>query len=619
MSKPSIYTPIATGSTVPRDIRDRLSDIPNVKDFGAIGDGVTDDSLAFSAATTAANGKPVFVPQGSYVINNNISGKFFSYGKVNVTGTGKVIIYNLLNANLATTVTNGVIDTELYSTVTCVLNGNTTLSFINTPTEDFKTIYLIFEGSYNVTWPDNVIANDYRDSILSPNNKIIKITTLTKGNVWIVENVIEVLKDSISIEVDCSSNNNRINVSGTYYYVYKVPFTLYNTNISVTVNWGDGSPVEILTSADFSQSFSDAPYHVYAQGQTPIVTFTTYKENFSKLYYIANYSGTFTNIEINGSSTYSVNYAPAKGIKSIRNFIPFKGVCKNGSSSQSSDNSYYRMFESYQGSTILDTVFEGCTNITSFSETFANSKISSIPENLFEDCTNATDFSGCFKGCTSLTYIVENLFKDYTNATTFSSCFENCTSLTGVTGNIFENCTSATDFSSCFRGCTHLSMLSANMFKNCTSASNFSSCFKGCSITFEEDLFKYCTNATNFSNCFENQVSVSDIPQNLFKYCTNAHNFSSCFSGCTTLTEYDVPENLFKDCANITNLSGCFRNCTGIEALTLRFTALNISQVTQFVTAPGEYTIYVPEGSLSYMTFTDNIVLRDLGVTVIGY
>lgn len=62
---------IATGSTEARTLPDRFADVVNVKDFGAVGDGVTDDTAAIQAALDASYNMVVF-PKGVYVISNDV-------------------------------------------------------------------------------------------------------------------------------------------------------------------------------------------------------------------------------------------------------------------------------------------------------------------------------------------------------------------------------------------------------------------------------------------------------------------------------------------------------------------------------------------------------------------
>ncbi|MEI6984976.1 MAG: glycosyl hydrolase family 28-related protein, partial [Rhodospirillaceae bacterium] len=66
----STFIPPGAGAT-PRPIRDKLADLVSVKDFGAAGDGVTNDTLAIQAALTAH--QAVFVPEGTYVISATLS------------------------------------------------------------------------------------------------------------------------------------------------------------------------------------------------------------------------------------------------------------------------------------------------------------------------------------------------------------------------------------------------------------------------------------------------------------------------------------------------------------------------------------------------------------------
>lgn len=60
------YTPDGTGAET-RTIAEKLNEVVSVKDFGAVGNGVTDDTVAFQAA--ADIGGQIFVPNGIYIVD----------------------------------------------------------------------------------------------------------------------------------------------------------------------------------------------------------------------------------------------------------------------------------------------------------------------------------------------------------------------------------------------------------------------------------------------------------------------------------------------------------------------------------------------------------------------
>jgi hypothetical protein len=75
----SSYYVLAAGATQPRQLQALFADTVNVKNFGALGDGVTDDTAAFVAAAAALpNGGELFVPAGIYMV---------SYGTALFSGT----------------------------------------------------------------------------------------------------------------------------------------------------------------------------------------------------------------------------------------------------------------------------------------------------------------------------------------------------------------------------------------------------------------------------------------------------------------------------------------------------------------------------------------------------
>jgi hypothetical protein len=71
----NVIAPItATGSTTARSLPDRFADVVNVKDFGAVGDNIADDTAAIQAAidSFSISGGSIYLPAGTYRVTSLI-------------------------------------------------------------------------------------------------------------------------------------------------------------------------------------------------------------------------------------------------------------------------------------------------------------------------------------------------------------------------------------------------------------------------------------------------------------------------------------------------------------------------------------------------------------------
>ncbi|PZP56787.1 MAG: hypothetical protein DI586_02515 [Micavibrio aeruginosavorus] len=128
------FTAIGFGA-VTRTSHDKFSDYVSVKDFGAVGDGLNDDTHAFQKAFAAHNA--VFVPEGEYIINSTIEIKegqsLSGAGDASVLKTSSDIVLIEMTQSYATLrnlkLFGGAVGLKLYGKASpCVNNSITDLT-----------------------------------------------------------------------------------------------------------------------------------------------------------------------------------------------------------------------------------------------------------------------------------------------------------------------------------------------------------------------------------------------------------------------------------------------------------------------------------------------------------
>ena len=256
-----------------------------------------------------------------------------------------------------------------------------------------------------------------------------------------------------------------------------IPVNLYNQgDITMAVNWGDGS-TSVLTSDDYSAlTDMEASIHTYSEAGEYAVTLTS--GDWSDFYFEANSSSN------TGSNTsYYALYYFRQTVISIDTALPEVAGVRYRESWTTSSSTKYMGF-SY--------MFRKCTSLTS------------LPEGLFDNNTAAEDFRYCFNYCSSLASLPEGLFDNNTAAEDFRHCFSYCSSLASLPEGLFDNNTAADYFAYCFCSCSSLTSLPEGLFDNNTAVTHFQYCFYDCSAltSIPEGLFANNTSVANFQYCF---------------------------------------------------------------------------------------------------------------------
>lgn len=127
---------------VARTVEGKLQDALCVKDFGAVADGLTNDSAAFAAARTAAAGRRIYAPAGTYKLSTALT----SSEDIILEGDGPSTILDFSG-----TVTGGNYGIEAIGTATQIEElsgtqnvGSTSVTFVSAPSLSIGDVFVIF-------------------------------------------------------------------------------------------------------------------------------------------------------------------------------------------------------------------------------------------------------------------------------------------------------------------------------------------------------------------------------------------------------------------------------------------------------------------------------------------
>ena len=128
----------------------------NVKDFGAVGNGVTNDAAAFAAAiaAVASTGQSIYVPAGTYVIGSALT----STGHLNMFGDGDKSILDFSAATIAgSCITVSGALTQIQNISSASIYG-LTVTFASAPSLAIDDVFCIYDTDL---W-NSIRANYYK-------------------------------------------------------------------------------------------------------------------------------------------------------------------------------------------------------------------------------------------------------------------------------------------------------------------------------------------------------------------------------------------------------------------------------------------------------------------------
>lgn len=362
-------------------------------------------------------------------------------------------------------------------------------------------------------------------------------------------------------------------ISEPDYLLTGAPVLTTSTGGSVTVDWGDGSPVELFDSR--------RPTHVYAEpGRYTIVM-----------------SGTAKSLQFGNEETVSpelqsivswgkMGYTSA--VDMCLGCVNLKSIPNDVAGSFASVRSFLGAFSCCESlEEIPSGLFRYAVAAKNFEDCFSHSaSISEIPEDLFASCTAAEDFSYAFYGTGSGYIITTNTLTNFSEVRSLASSgklkvipgglFRNCpsikqldyvfgaTAISSIPDNIFASQSVATLFTGAFSACVNLKSIPVSLMTGASGALDIKYMFAGCeSITeIPSGIFKENSLVTNLEYIFY-KTGVERLQEGIFEGLSEVRTVGAVFQGCESLKE--VEAGVFDGLTSARSFRYCFSDCTALR------------------------------------------------------
>ena len=215
------FTQTGTGASA-RTFQSKGEDVVSVKDFGATGDGSTNDSTAIQAAINAAAGSSkVFIPKGTYRVNKTIEIPSNSH----IIGEGKATVIKMMDSVGR--------DTTLMRT------GKRAVTITGTYAQSGTTVTVTITGNNAVTNADGSARTNY--SVLAPAVQRFVTADFTSGSS--TDGTFEITAIDSSAGTFTFTVANSVTTSG---------------NVSVTI----GGKIQYVTIEDMTLDFNSQRHAV---------------------------------------------------------------------------------------------------------------------------------------------------------------------------------------------------------------------------------------------------------------------------------------------------------------------------------------------------------------------